>query len=50
MLDIAEIILRSLAEKLIANDWAINEVFDHPELVHIVEKYEDDSDLKVLSA
>ena len=50
MLDISEIILRSLAEKLIENDWAIDEVFDHPELVHNVEKYENETDLKVLSA
>lgn len=50
MLDIAEIILRTLAEKLIEHDWALDEVFDHPELVQNVEKYESELNLKILSA
>ena len=40
MLDIAESILRELAEKLLENEWSVKDVFDHPKLVHILPKYE----------
>ena len=50
MLDIAESILRELAEKLLENEWSVKDVFDHPKLVHILPKYENQENVVALSA
>lgn len=50
MLDIAESILRELAEKLLENDWSVKDVFDHPKLVHILPMYENQENIVAISA
>ena len=40
MLDIAENILRLLAEKLLDAQWSVDDVFNHPKLVHSLPEYE----------
>ena len=50
MLDIAENILRELAEKLLESEWSVKDVFDHPKLVHIIPKYEEQENAAAISA
>jgi hypothetical protein len=50
MLDIAESILRQLAEKLLENEWSVKDVFDHPKLIHVIPFYEEVKNVKALSA
>ena len=50
MLDIAEAILRELAEKLLANEWSVRDVFDHPKLIHTIDRYDDQTDVPAISA
>ena len=50
MLDIAESILRELAEKLLENEWSVKDVFAHPKLVHIIPKYQGQVKVMALSA
>lgn len=51
MLDTAEQILNTLAQKLIENGWTVHDVFGQPEeIVRIIPEYEDQSNIKVLSA
>ena len=50
MLEIAQEILRELAEKLLENDWSVKDVFDHPKLIHVIDAYEGETDIKAISA
>lgn len=49
MLYIAESLISQLAEKLLENQWTVRGVFDHPELVHTIERYEDKENIKAIS-
>ena len=40
MLDIAESILRQLADKLLEHEWSVNDVFNHPKLIHKIPEYD----------
>ena len=50
MLDIAENILRELAEKLLESDWSVKDVFDHPKLVHVIPSYDNVENVVAISA
>lgn len=50
MLDIAEGLLRQLAEKLLQNEWSVRDVFDHPQLVHVIPEYDKDENVVAISA
>lgn len=50
MIDIAENILRELAEKLLENNWSVKDVFDHPKLVHVIPVYEKTNNVVAISA
>ena len=50
MLETSEAILNQLAQKLIENGWTVTAVFGHPDIVETLEKYEDDSNVKILTA
>lgn len=50
MLDIAENILRLLAEKLLDAQWSVDDVFNHPKLVHSLPEYENQKDVVAISA
>lgn len=50
MLDIAENILRELAEKLLESDWSVKDVFDHPKLVHVIPNYDSVENVVAISA
>lgn len=50
MLDIAEKLISQLAERLLENQWTVKDVFDHAELVHTIERYENMENVKAISA
>ena len=50
MLDIAEGILKKLANKHIESGWSVKEVFDHQELIMYIPVYNGRQNVKALSA
>ena len=50
MLDISAAILRELAVKLLENEWSVNDIFDHPKLIHVIPSYENNENVKAISA
>ena len=50
MLDIAESILKELANKHIESGWSVKEVFDHTEIINYIPVYNGRQNVKALSA
>ena len=50
MLDISAAILREIAVKLLENEWSVNDIFDHPKLIHVIPSYENKENVKAISA
>ena len=50
MVETADNIIRELAEKMQKNEWTVKDVFDHPQLIYTIAKYEGEENVKAISA
>ena len=49
ILDTANNIIKELAEKLLENQWSVKDVFDHQKLIHYIESYDGEQNVKAIS-